>query len=151
MRLCATVSLLLLCSFVVDAAGNGPARQSSDNVATLRTGQKIRVQTTHEGIRKGTFQLFTANSVTIHTKGRDMEIPRGEIRTIKRPSGSVRLRHTQIGAGIGAAVGAAIAIPNINEGYASYVAVAASLLTLAGSTVAGAVLPAYKTVYEVTP
>jgi hypothetical protein len=144
--------LVLLSPFLQAQDDRTPRdRRSWDNLATLHAGQKVQVTTKGARKWKGSFLAVTRDSISIHSENRDIEILRGEVRTVKRKSAAVRIRHALIGVGIGAAVGAAISIPNINEGYAAYGAVAASVLILAGATVVGAVLPAYSKVYEAGP
>jgi len=146
-----SLSLLVLLAPILQGADGRQDRQSWDNLVTLRAGQKVQVKTQGAGKWKGTFLAFTADSISIHAKNRDMEIPRGEVQTVKRGSAAVRIRHTLIGAGLGAAAAVAIAVPTISEGYANDQAVTAAVLTMVGATVVGAILPAYSTIYEAAP
>jgi hypothetical protein len=146
-----TLSLLVLLAPLLHGADGRRDRQSWDNLAMLHAGQKVQVKTQDTGKWKGTFLSFTPDSISIHAKNRDREIPRGEVQTVKRKSAAVRVRHTLIGAGIGAAAGAGIALPNINQGEAAYNAVGFAGLAMVTATVVGAVLPAYSTVYEAGP
>lgn len=147
MRTIQTAGLLLLLAPLLHAQDGRQAHHPWNNLSTLRPGQKIQVQTSAEK-RSGAFLSFTADSVSIQAKNGVMAIPRTEIKRVRRNSATARMRHALIGAGIGAAAGTAIAVPNINEGYAAYTAVAAAVLTVVGSTVVGAILPAHSTVYE---
>ena len=122
-----------------------------DNLTSLRPGQKVQIRTKAAENWKGTFVGFTSDSISIHARSRDVEIRRLDVKMVKRNSATVRLRHALIGAGIGGAAGTAIAVPNINEGYAANGAVAAAVSTLVGSTVVGVLLPAHSTVYEAGP
>ena len=150
MRIAKTVMWVAgVLSLTLHAEDNG--KRSWDNLTSLRPGQKVQVKTNASESWKGAFLGFTPDSISIHAGSRDVKIQRTDIRTVKRNSAAVRIRHTLIGAGIGAAVGTAIAVPNINEGYAAYGAVAAAVITMVGSTIVGALLPAHSTVYEAGP
>lgn len=145
-----TLSLLVLLTPVLHGADGKLDRRSWNNLELLRAGQTVQVKT-GDAKWNGTFLALTSDSVLIRTKNGERAIQRNEVRSVKRRSAATRIRHTLIGAGIGAAAGAAIAFPNINEGYAAHTAVAAAVLTLVGSTVVGAILPNYSTVYESGP
>ncbi len=137
---------------LLTAAAEGQQdKQSWENLATLRTGQKIQVKTRDGGIWKGAYVGFTPGSISLHAKGQDREIPRGDVRVVQRTGGAVRTRHALIGAGIGAGAGAAIVLPNVNQGEIAYPLIAAAPLVMVAGTVVGAVLPAYSTVYEAGP
>ena len=136
-------------ALTLHAEDNG--KRSWDNLTALRQGQQVQVKSKASESWNGTFLGFTPDSISIHARSRDVEIQRANVKTVKRNSTAARIRHTLIGAGIGAAAGAAIAVPNINEGYAAYGAAAAAVITFVGSTVVGALLPAHSTVYEAGP
>ena len=149
-----TVTLLLLLASALlggDGTADPPNKRSWNSLTSLRAGQKIQVKTRTTGNWKGTFLAFTPDSISIYAKNSDREIPRSEVLAVKRSSGAVRLRNTLIGAGIGAAAGAGIALPNMNQGDAAYSALGYAALAMVTSTVVGAVLPAYATVYETGP
>lgn len=149
-----SIGLLVLLTSVLEAADSPSsprASQSWDNLATLRAGQKIEVKSKGEEGWKGTFLAFTADSISIRIKKRDMEIHREEVKRIKVKSGVVRLRHTLIGAGVGAGAGAAIAAGTINQGEVAYAGILFAGLAMISGTVVGAVLPANSTVYEAGP
>lgn len=138
------VFVMLLFAATLAGAEKSAAWERLENV---RPGDAIRVETRNMGAKSGRFVAYTPNSISIRGKNQTSEISREEVLTVKRKSGAIRGRNTLIGFGVGAAVAGTVAGLTVNQGDVAYMAMVGAGLTVVGTTLVGALLPAYETVY----
>lgn len=138
----------VLVMLLFGAALAGAEKSGSwETLERVRSGDSIRVETRNMGVKSGRFVAYTPNSISLRGKNQTTEISREEVLTVKRKSGAIRGRNTLIGFGVGAAVAGTVAGLTVNQGDVAYMAMAGAGLTVVGTTLVGALLPAYETIY----
>lgn len=138
-------------------AQDGPIRSTWENLSRLQSGQHVQVLVAG-AIHSGEFTAVDAQGITLHEKSADHTIARADVREVR--IASRRLRHTAIGAAIGAgggvAFGAATA-SKVNCGSQPYcfasISKGAWIGALAGigaavGAIVGALVPAHITLYR---
>lgn len=139
------VFVLLLFGVALAGAEKSAAWERLENV---RPGDAIRVETRNMGTKSGRFVACTPNSISVRGKNQTSDISREEVLSVKRKSGALRGRNTLIGFGVGAAVAGTIAGLTVNQGDVAYPAMIGAGLAVVSTTLVGALLPAYETIYE---
>jgi hypothetical protein len=140
-----TLVLLLLPAQVI--ARSDRARSDWSNVTRLSPGRLVSVQPFDGKVMAGELISAGENEIVIHTDGKDVSVPRQNIRVIKR---APRL----LGPSVLVALGAAVAQPVVgwwasSHNYNSPAVALPGFVALGGAVVALTQLP--RTVYEAPP
>ncbi len=133
-----------------------PPQESWDNLRQLRPGEAIEVLDAKMKSIRGDFASYTPQEIALRQDGREMNVPRAEVASVKRSGESHRRRNVLLGLAIGAAGGLAVgAIRGKTYHEAGETTVFMAVWTPIGAgigAVAGAVLPGRTgiTVYRAT-
>lgn len=144
------VGLLILCC----APAAGQAGNSWNNLESLAVGERIRVVKQDKSSHTGTFVAFSSEAVTLRSKGAEVGHRREDVVRVWRVGAPRRGRAALIGLAIGAGAGAAVGAAS--DGYVVTRKEAAALLGLAGGAVGAGVgaavaRPSRSEVYRAPP
>jgi len=145
--------LFLICVLGLSCASWAQAGHASwTNLSTLHPGQKIQVVEMDSKKHSGTFVSFTDTAISFQDAAAEQSVPKQNVRSVKVGGTKRRLRNTLIsgavGAGGGAAIGAATWENNgFLGGRGTGAAVCAAFGFVAGIVV-GVLLPTHTTIYS---
>lgn len=105
------VGLLILCC----APAAGQAGNSWNNLESLAVGERIRVVKQDKSSHTGTFVAFSSEAVTLRSKGAEVGHRREDVVRVWRVGAARRGRAALIGLAIGAGAGAAVGAAS--DGY----------------------------------
>jgi hypothetical protein len=153
-----TLCLLLVLGFSTTAFAQKD-RTSWANLNALQPGQKIQVSSLKKQV--GTFVNFSDAAISFRDQSGEQSIPKPDVRTVRLMDHKHRLRNTLIvmgvGAGAGAAIGAALHKGCSNQSFCLDVGGAAlpagvgAVLGGVGGAAVGFFLPSHSTIYDVSP
>lgn len=147
------IRFLLAAGFSVSASGAEHAGANWEKVERLRPGQTVRVQCSGRQAWTGRLTKVTEEGVTLDVRGTEKNAARSEMIRVQTQG---RAKSALIGVAIGAPAGIGFGYAvghrsNLKSGeMGPAVGLGAALFAAAGAGI-GAMVPAWKTVYEASP